>query len=37
MTDQKKAVLRLPLIGRFEKIDVFVSVCKILELTGNYE
>lgn len=35
MTDQNKAVLRLPLIGRFEKIDVLDAVGKIVELTGN--
>ena len=37
MTDQKKAVLRLPLIGRFEEIDVLDAVGKIVELTGKDE
>ena len=37
MTDQKKAVLRLPLIGRFEEIDVLDAVGKIVELTDKDE
>ncbi|MCX6579440.1 MAG: hypothetical protein NT166_04590 [Candidatus Aminicenantes bacterium] len=34
-TDQKKAILRLPLIGRFERIDILDTVGKIVELDSH--